>query len=239
MVLKVERVLYIHSPHLQLLLARGLNSQSFDYESDSLTIRPRLPQSEFTAEHWRIQNDTHLVEYSVAASHRRRRSAAAPRSPLGRRGWAQGSWGPGWGLEGPWCRWVEGRWWRGCRETSGCWLQRKWLSTGPELHPYSSQESWGTASASGWGKRCTRGWRRTEERRTCETDGGICCSGALRSRGLGLWRRKAQGTCAISIRWKQVNKCTTQPDLLLQKYLSIYLKPENWAYHTSPHLSMA
>ncbi len=113
--------LCIHSPHLQLLLARGLNSQSFDYESDSLTIRPRLPQSEFTAEHWRTQNDTHLVEYSVAASHRRRRYAAAPRSPLGRRGWAQWSWGPGWGLEGPWCRWVEGRWWRGCRETSGCW----------------------------------------------------------------------------------------------------------------------
>ncbi len=42
-VLKEERVLYIHSPHLQFLPARDSNSQSFDYESDSLTIRPRLP----------------------------------------------------------------------------------------------------------------------------------------------------------------------------------------------------
>ncbi len=42
MVLKVERALYIHSPHLQFLPARDLNSQPFDYESDSLTIRPRL-----------------------------------------------------------------------------------------------------------------------------------------------------------------------------------------------------
>ncbi len=30
-------------PHLQFLLARDSNSQPFDYESDSLTIRPRLP----------------------------------------------------------------------------------------------------------------------------------------------------------------------------------------------------
>ncbi len=42
-VLKVERALYIHSPHLQFLPARDSNSQPFDYESDSLTIRPRLP----------------------------------------------------------------------------------------------------------------------------------------------------------------------------------------------------
>ncbi len=41
-VLKVERALYIHSPHLQFLPARDSNSQPFDYESDSLTIRPRL-----------------------------------------------------------------------------------------------------------------------------------------------------------------------------------------------------
>ncbi len=40
MVLRVERVLYIHSPHLQFLPARDLNSQPFDYESDYLTIRP-------------------------------------------------------------------------------------------------------------------------------------------------------------------------------------------------------
>ncbi len=44
-VLRVERVLYIHSPppHLQFLLDRDSNSQPFDYESVSLTIRPRLP----------------------------------------------------------------------------------------------------------------------------------------------------------------------------------------------------
>ncbi len=43
-VLRVERALYIHSPHLQFLPARDSNSQPFDYESDSLTIRPRLPR---------------------------------------------------------------------------------------------------------------------------------------------------------------------------------------------------
>ncbi len=41
-VLRVERALYIHSPHLQFLPARDLNSQPLDYESDSLTIRPQL-----------------------------------------------------------------------------------------------------------------------------------------------------------------------------------------------------
>ncbi len=30
-------------PHLQFLPARDSNSQPFDYESDSLTIRPRIP----------------------------------------------------------------------------------------------------------------------------------------------------------------------------------------------------
>ncbi len=44
-VLRVERALVIHSPpHLQFLPARDSNSQPFAYESDSLTIRPRLPQ---------------------------------------------------------------------------------------------------------------------------------------------------------------------------------------------------
>ncbi len=43
-VLKVEWALDIHSPHLQFLPARDSNSQPLDYESDSLTIRPRLPQ---------------------------------------------------------------------------------------------------------------------------------------------------------------------------------------------------
>ncbi len=42
-VLKVERALYIHSPHLQSLPDQDSNSQPFGYESDSLTIRPRLP----------------------------------------------------------------------------------------------------------------------------------------------------------------------------------------------------
>ncbi len=41
-VLSVERALYIHSPHLQSLPARDLNSQPFNYKSDSLTIWPRL-----------------------------------------------------------------------------------------------------------------------------------------------------------------------------------------------------
>ncbi len=41
--LKEDRALYIHSPHLQLLPARDSNSQPLDYESASLTIRPRLP----------------------------------------------------------------------------------------------------------------------------------------------------------------------------------------------------
>ncbi len=42
-VLKVEKVLYIHSPHLQFLPARDSKPQTFSYVSDSLTIRPRLP----------------------------------------------------------------------------------------------------------------------------------------------------------------------------------------------------
>ncbi len=44
-VLRVERELYIHSPHLQFLPARDSNPQPLAYESDSLTIKPRLPQS--------------------------------------------------------------------------------------------------------------------------------------------------------------------------------------------------
>ncbi len=43
-VLKDERALYIHSPHPQSLPARDSNSQPLGYETDSLTIRPRLPQ---------------------------------------------------------------------------------------------------------------------------------------------------------------------------------------------------
>uniref|UniRef100_A0A8C1T4C8 Immunoglobulin V-set domain-containing protein n=1 Tax=Cyprinus carpio TaxID=7962 RepID=A0A8C1T4C8_CYPCA len=33
----------VHAPHPQFLPARDSNSQPFDWESDSLTIRPRLP----------------------------------------------------------------------------------------------------------------------------------------------------------------------------------------------------
>ncbi len=43
MVLREERALYIHS-HLQSLPDRDSNWQLFDYESNSLTIRPWLPQ---------------------------------------------------------------------------------------------------------------------------------------------------------------------------------------------------
>ncbi len=41
----------VHSPpHLQFLMARDSNPQPMDYESDSLTIRPRLPpqKTEYT-----------------------------------------------------------------------------------------------------------------------------------------------------------------------------------------------
>ncbi len=41
-VLKVERTLDIHSPHLQSLPARDSSPQPLGYESNSLTIRPRL-----------------------------------------------------------------------------------------------------------------------------------------------------------------------------------------------------
>ncbi len=39
----VLRALYIHSPHLHFLAVRESNSQPLDYESNSLTIKPRLP----------------------------------------------------------------------------------------------------------------------------------------------------------------------------------------------------
>ncbi len=42
-VLRVERALYIHSPHLQSLPDRDLNSQPFDYESDSLSLGHDFP----------------------------------------------------------------------------------------------------------------------------------------------------------------------------------------------------
>ncbi len=36
-------ILYIHFPYLQFLPAQDSNLQPLDYESNSLTIRPRLP----------------------------------------------------------------------------------------------------------------------------------------------------------------------------------------------------
>ncbi len=42
-VLRVERALYIHSLHLQFLPDLRREPWPLDYESDSLTIRPRLP----------------------------------------------------------------------------------------------------------------------------------------------------------------------------------------------------
>ncbi len=41
-VLRVERALYIHSPHRLFLPVRDSNPQPLGYEPDSLTIRPRL-----------------------------------------------------------------------------------------------------------------------------------------------------------------------------------------------------
>ncbi len=51
-VLRVERALYIHSPHLQFLPARDSNSQPLGYKSNSLTIRPRLPLTPSTVRHF-------------------------------------------------------------------------------------------------------------------------------------------------------------------------------------------
>ncbi len=55
-VLRVERALDIHSPHQQFLPARDSNLQPLDYESDSLTIRPRLPT---------IILQTHLINHAI------------------------------------------------------------------------------------------------------------------------------------------------------------------------------
>ncbi len=54
-VLRVKRALYIHSPHLQFLPVRDSNPQPLDYESESLTIRPRLPPDHDEWEHPSIQ----------------------------------------------------------------------------------------------------------------------------------------------------------------------------------------
>ncbi len=54
-VLRVEKALYIHSPHLQFLPAWDSNSQPFDYESDSLNISPRFPQQDNALVSWTWQ----------------------------------------------------------------------------------------------------------------------------------------------------------------------------------------
>ncbi len=51
-VLRVERALYIHSPPLQSLPDRDSNTQPFNYESDSRTIRPRLPLILLSFRYW-------------------------------------------------------------------------------------------------------------------------------------------------------------------------------------------
>ncbi len=53
-VLKVERALYIHSPTYNSCRTGDSNSQSLGYESDSLTIRPRLPHkwTEYYSEYY-------------------------------------------------------------------------------------------------------------------------------------------------------------------------------------------
>ncbi len=48
MVLRVERALYIHSPTNNPCRTWDSNPQPLDYESDSLTIRPRLPPQYIT-----------------------------------------------------------------------------------------------------------------------------------------------------------------------------------------------
>ncbi len=46
-----ESVVYMHSPNLQFLPVWDSNLQPFDYESDSLTIRPRLvPTCDYTSQ---------------------------------------------------------------------------------------------------------------------------------------------------------------------------------------------
>ncbi len=63
MVLKVERALYIHSPHLQSLPDRDSNSQPFDYESDSLPLGhdfPKDPRCKFCFKSYRCN----LIKYS-------------------------------------------------------------------------------------------------------------------------------------------------------------------------------
>ncbi len=62
-VLRVKRVLVIHSPHLLFLPARDSNSQPLDYESESLTIRPRLPPQirKFPPQFWAANQNIRMI----------------------------------------------------------------------------------------------------------------------------------------------------------------------------------
>ncbi len=51
-----KRALYIHSPPPTIYASRDSNSQPFDYESVSLTIRPRLPPLQMINIHVRRSN---------------------------------------------------------------------------------------------------------------------------------------------------------------------------------------
>ncbi len=59
-VLKEERALVIHSPTNNPCRTRDSNPQSLDYESDALTIRPRLPNATKT-----IRKGHHIQIYSL------------------------------------------------------------------------------------------------------------------------------------------------------------------------------
>ncbi len=56
----------VHSPRpRQFLPDRDSNSQPFDYESDSITIRPQLPQEIHIVEHFETLNTVNLAKASV------------------------------------------------------------------------------------------------------------------------------------------------------------------------------
>ncbi len=61
-----ESVVYMHSPNLQFLPVWDLNLQPFDYESDSLTIRPRLvPTCDYTSHKKVEQSFSVIIQKSV------------------------------------------------------------------------------------------------------------------------------------------------------------------------------
>ncbi len=61
-----ESVVYMHSPNLQFLPVWDSNLQPFDYESDSLTIRPRLvPTCDYTSHKKVEQSFSVIIQKSV------------------------------------------------------------------------------------------------------------------------------------------------------------------------------